>query len=213
MEKGTVPDTYRPTLYDFLAYEALSFYSAGEQAGVLPQDTFEFMAESPIFAPVAEFLQWEPDTADTDSAKLKAIRLYQALLAFHQDDSDKTAFIDADLHRLTFGYNQALGPDKAALYGAALERFVGQWADHEIAARALYEWARIVHGQGDFVQAHALASQGWDMYPGSIGGALCYKLIYEELFMSLLKSILPALAILAAIFPAGSSGGEKQTYT
>ncbi len=90
---------------------------------------------------------------------------------------------------------------------------MGQWADHEIAARALYEWARIVHGQGDYVQAHALASQGWDMYPGSIGGALCYKLIYEELFMSLLKSILPALAILAAIFPAGSSGGEKQTYT
>jgi len=179
LEKGTVPDTYRPTLYDFLAHEALSFYSAGEQAGVLPQDTFEFMAESPIFAPVAEFLQWEPDTADTDSAKLKAIRLYQALLAFHQDDSDKTAFIDADLHRLTFGYNQALGPDKAALYGSALERFVDQWADHKIAARALYEWARIVHGQGDYVRAHALASQGWDMYPGSIGGAWCYNLIQQ----------------------------------
>jgi len=33
LEKGTVPDTYRPTLYDFLAHETLSFYSAGEQVG------------------------------------------------------------------------------------------------------------------------------------------------------------------------------------
>jgi uncharacterized protein YfaS (alpha-2-macroglobulin family) len=179
LERGTVPDTYRPTLYDFLAHEALSFYSAGEQAGVLPQDTFEFMADSPVFAPVAEFLQWEPETVDTESAKLKAIRLYQALLAFHQDDADKTAFIDVDLHRLSFGYNQALGPEKTALYAAALERFAGQWAGHDIVARALHEWARVIHGQGDYVQAHALASQGWDTYPDSVGGAWCYNLIQQ----------------------------------
>ena len=33
LEKGNAPDTYRPTLYDFLACNALEFYSAGEQAG------------------------------------------------------------------------------------------------------------------------------------------------------------------------------------
>ena len=179
LEKGSVPDSYRPTLYDFLAFEALSFYSSGEQAGALPQDTFEIMADTPIFAPVGEFLQWDPQTADTGSAKLKAIRLYQALLAFHQNDSDESAFIDADLHRLTFGYNQALGPEKADLYVAALERFVNQWADHQIAARAIHEWARVVYSQGDYVQAHALAGQGWETYPGSIGAALCYNLIQK----------------------------------
>jgi hypothetical protein len=31
LEKGTVPDSYRPTLYDFIAHEALRFYQAGEQ--------------------------------------------------------------------------------------------------------------------------------------------------------------------------------------
>ena len=179
LEKGTVPDSYRPTLYDFLVHEALSFYSAGEQAGVKPQDTFEFMADSPIFAPSAEFLAWQPETTDTESAKLKAIGLYQDLLGFHQDDADKSAFIDADLHRLTFGYNYALGPDKDVLYAAALERFTGQWAGHEIVARALYEWARVVHGQGYYVRAHALASQGWNTYPDSDGGVWCYNLIQE----------------------------------
>ncbi|UCC96492.1 MAG: hypothetical protein JSW66_11685, partial [Phycisphaerales bacterium] len=175
----TVPDSYRPTLYDFLVHEALSFYSAGEQVGSLPQDAFEFMADSPIFAPVTDFLQWEPQTPDTQSAKLRAIQLYQDLLAFHQDDSDKTAFIDADLYRLTFGYNYALGPEKADLYIAALERFVDQWQEHEISARAIYALAQVVYGQGDYVQAHSLATQGWQAHPASVGGVQCYNLIQQ----------------------------------
>jgi len=175
--KGTVPDSYRPTLYDFLAFEALSFYSAAEQAGVKPQDTFEIMADTPIFGTVANFLAWQPETPDTDSAKLKAIGLYQDLLTFHQNDSDKSAFIDADLHRLMFAYNYALGPDKTSLYITSLERFVDEWADHEIAARALSEWAGAVHSQGDYVQAHALASRGWETFPDSVGGMRCYNLI------------------------------------
>jgi hypothetical protein len=178
LEKGTVPDTYRPTLYDFLTHDALTFYSSGEQAA-LPEDTFEIMADSPIFAPVDEFLAWEPQTSDTQSAKLKAIRLYQSLLAFHQNDRDETAFLDADLYRLLFGYNQALGPEKDDLYEQAMERFADEWKDHELSARALYEWARVVYSQGDYVRARALASRGWDAYPASIGGIQCYNLIQE----------------------------------
>jgi hypothetical protein len=179
IEKGTMPDTYRPTLYDFLVHEALSFYQSGEQAGAQPQDTFEIMADSPIFAPVEEFLAWEPETPDLQSAKVKAIRLYQSLLEFHQDDADPTAFADADLHRLVFGYNQAIGPEKTELYVAALERFVDTWESHEIAARGLYEWARTVHSQEDYLLAHTLASRGWTTYPLSVGGKLCYNLIQQ----------------------------------
>jgi hypothetical protein len=179
LEEGTVPDSYRPTLYGFLVFEALSFYSAGEQAGTIPQDSFEIMADSPIFGTVAEFLEWEPETSDTDSAKLKAIGLYQDLLRFHQNDSDKSAFIDADLNRLIFGNNLALGSEKTSLYITALERLVDSWSNSEIAALALYEWARAVQSQGDYVQAHALASRGWNDYPNSIGGAKCYNLIQQ----------------------------------
>jgi hypothetical protein len=179
IEKGTVPDMYRPTLYDFLVFDALSFYNSGEQAGALPQDTFEIMADDPIFAPAPDFLAWQPRTSDTQSAKLKAIQLYQALLAFHQNDADKTALIDADLERLVFGNNQAVGSEKADLYKAALERFVNQWSKHEIAARALYEWANVEYGQGDYLKAHRLADQAWDQYPASFGGIQCYNLIQQ----------------------------------
>jgi hypothetical protein len=177
IEKGTTPDTYRPTLYDFLVFDALELYSAGEQVGAVPQDAFEIMAGSPIFAPVAEFLAWQPQTSDTGSAKVKAIRLYQGLLSFHQKDADPTAFIHADLQRLTFGCNYAVGPEKTELYRAALERFTNQWKGNEIVAQALYQWAYFECGQGDYLKAHTLASQGWDRYPAGTGGIQCYNLV------------------------------------
>ncbi|MGE5295941.1 MAG: hypothetical protein ACM3VT_14040, partial [Solirubrobacterales bacterium] len=176
IEKGTVPDAYRPTLYDFLAHEALSFYSCGEQ-GALPEEVFEIMADSPIFGTVEEFLAWEPETSNTTSVKLKAVRLYQSLLSFHRDGADATAFIDADLLRLKFGYNFAVGPEKADRYIAALERFADEWKDSEISAQAIYAWASILYGRDECVEARALAQRGWTTYPSSFGGIECYNLI------------------------------------
>ncbi|MBP7052019.1 MAG: hypothetical protein KBE65_13475 [Phycisphaerae bacterium] len=175
LEKGTTPDTYRPTLYDFLAHEALSFYSCGEQAA-LPEDAFEIMADSPIFATVTEFLAWEPETTNTDSAKFKAVRLYQDLLRFHRNDADEMAFVDADLLRLTFGYNQAVG-EKDDLYMVALERFANEWKGNEIASRAIYARADVLYDQGEYLKAHTLAEQGWKDYPATYGGVQCYNLI------------------------------------
>ncbi len=179
LEQGTVPDAYRPTLYDFLVFDALSFYSAGEQAGAKPQDAYDLTAESPIFGAVEDFIQWRPQTTDTRSATLKAVGLYQSLLAFHQLDPDKTAFLDADLRRLEFGYSQAVGPDKVDRYVAALERFVDQWIGHEIAARAIFDWASVLNAQGDPLKAHLLAQQGWNAFPKSYGGLLCHNLIQQ----------------------------------
>jgi hypothetical protein len=179
LEKGSVPDTYRPTVFDFLAHEALQFYQAGEQGAAKAEDEFEIAADSPIFGTVAEFLAWKPATTDTTSPKLKAIKLYQNLLAFHQNDTDKTAFIDADLYRLQFGKNQAVGADVNEKYKTALNRFVEVWADHEIAARALFEWATLLVGENELVEAHKLAKRGADVYPKSYGGVQCFNLVQQ----------------------------------
>ena len=165
--KGALPDKYRPTLYDFIANEALQFYVAGEQGAVQAEDSFVLDAGSPIFGTVAEFMKWQPGTtaeptpapskegnsegrlpstggagggfreaaSETDlSPTLKAIRLYQQLLAFHQNDEDKTAFADVDLARLVFGSNKTTGENKNDRYKTALKRFSSEWADHELAA-------------------------------------------------------------------------------
>jgi len=177
LEKGNVPDSYRPTVFDFLAHEALQFYQAGEQGAAKAEDEFEIEATSPVFGTVAEFLAWQPATTDTGSAKLKAVRLFQNLLAFHQKDEDKSAFIDADLYRLAFGDNQAVGPEKDDKYKAALKRFVDEWADHEISARALFAWASQLMEENELVEAHKLAKRGADVFPKSYGGVQCFNLI------------------------------------
>jgi len=177
--KGNMPDSYRPTLYDFVAHEALAFYSAGEQAGAKPEDAFEIAADSPIFAQTEEFLKWQPEATDTDSPKYKAIRLYQELLQFHQKDEDRSAFLDADLGRLVFGYNHAVGEEKNQRYKDALKKWVDRWGDHEISARARYHWASVLQSEGDLVEAHKLAKQGAQAFPNSVGGRMCHNLVQQ----------------------------------
>ncbi|MHB9062646.1 MAG: hypothetical protein ACYC4B_02585, partial [Pirellulaceae bacterium] len=127
--KGTMPDATRPTMYDFAVHEALTFYTAGEQAGAMVQNAFVLQADSPIFAPTAEFLAWNIESPDTQSPTIKAVRLFQSLEAFHKDDSEPTALAEAELDRLVFGYNTAVGEDKNQRYMTALERVVGQWQE------------------------------------------------------------------------------------
>jgi hypothetical protein len=179
LEKGTVPDTYRPTLFDFIAFEALAFYAAGEQAGAKAEDSFEFDATSPALASVEEFLAWKQATTDEDSPKLKAIKLYQNLLTFHKDDANKDAFLDADLFRLQFAHAHAFGEEKAARYKAALKAFAETWADHELSATARHRWAEVLHAEHESVEARQIAMQGKNAFPNSNGGKLCHNLILQ----------------------------------
>src|SRR5436190_8932920 len=95
LQKGSLPDSYRPTLYDFIAHEALKFYSSGEQAAAQPEDAFELSADSPTFDSAEKFMAWDlqraagilpagesnppagrRQNADDDPPILKALRLY-----------------------------------------------------------------------------------------------------------------------------------------
>ncbi len=176
---GTMPDTFRPTMYDFVVYNALGFYSSGEQAGNRAQDAFDLLADSPVFGSSKEFLDWKIETSDEDSLTVKALTLHQQLMRFHQGDKDKSAWIDADLARLVFGFNKAFGETKNERYKAALIRLVDEWGDHRIAARALYQWARVLHQEGGWVEAHKIATRGTESFPNTPGGNQCYNLLQQ----------------------------------
>jgi hypothetical protein len=177
--KGALPDTYRPTLYDFLAHQALAFYTAGEQAGARPQDAFQIAATDPIFDPPNAFLAWRPQTTETNAAALRAVQLYQDLLRSHQNDPDRTAFLDVDLARLLWGKNAAAAEGRAERFKAALLRFAGENAAHELSALALYHLAVQWRDEGNPAEAHRLATRGRDTHPESPGGKLCANLIAE----------------------------------
>ncbi|HEX4612580.1 MAG TPA: alpha-2-macroglobulin family protein [Urbifossiella sp.] len=132
-----------------------------------------------MFAPLADFLKWQPQTTDAGSRTLKAVRLYQTLLTFHQGDENPAARFDADLHRLCFGHTRAVGPDKDATYATALERFVTDNTTHEISALARSLWARVEMTRGNRVKARQIALAGKAAFPNSPGGQLCHNVIEE----------------------------------
>ncbi len=175
--KGTMPDTHRPTLFDFVAYDALRFYSAGEQAGAAAQDAYVLQASSPALGPPSDFLMWKLDSTDKQSPTLKALHLYQNLMAFHKERENDIALAEADLSRLKFAYNKSFGEEKDARYKAALAGFAKHWQDLPIAARALAAHAQVLHTQQLLTDAHAMAEQGWKKFPKSVGGHLCYNLL------------------------------------
>ena len=158
LEKGTTPDAYRPTLYDFLVHDALSFYTSGEQAGAKSEDAFELSADSPVFSSVTDFLAWKIETTDKTSVTVRALQLDQDLLRFHEDDKDPAAFLDADLERLSFGHNHAVGEEKDARYKAALKKFADKHSEHELSALARSQWAQVLLNEGNMVDAHDVAS-------------------------------------------------------
>jgi hypothetical protein len=179
IEKGTMPDTWRPTLYDFIAHEALAFYTSGEQAAARPEDSFDLPSDSPIFRPAAEFLVWVDQLAgETNAAAVRALHLYRDLLRFHQNDpAPRLAFAAADLERLAWGWNAAFGEDKNARYKAALEAFIRDHADLDISALATEREAAVLRQEGDAVAAHELAGRGTNLFPNASGGKLCRNLV------------------------------------
>jgi uncharacterized protein YfaS (alpha-2-macroglobulin family) len=181
LQKGTMPDSYRRTLYDFIAHQALAFYTSGEQAAAKPEDALDLSADSPVLDAAERFMGWQPAAgADTDSPVLKAIRLYQDLLRFHQyDPAPPLAFADADLGRLTWGWNTAFGEDKNTRYKAALEAFIRAYADYDISALAMHSQARVLQQEGELVAARKLAQRGVELFPQSSGGKLCRNLVTE----------------------------------
>lgn len=179
LNKGTLPDTYRPTLFDFLAFEALNFYSAGEQAGARPQDAFEFEANSPALGTTEEFLAWKPESSDSEAIKLKAIALFQRLLTIHAKDEDRSAFLDADLARLQFGYANSVGDSRKERYLAALKRFANENGTHELSSTARFRWASLLVEDDNRVEGRKVAQEGQAAFPESMGGKACQNLINE----------------------------------
>lgn len=177
LDAGNVPDAYRPTLFDFLAYHAIEFYGSGEQTGTMRQEAFEIDASSAALGSVDEFLAWKPDTKDEQSPKLKGIRLHQDLLSFHRNDPDQSAFLDAELSRLQFVYNSCVGEEKRDRYEAALKRYADQNAKHELSSRARARWAELLAQDQDMVTAREIAMQGKNSFPQSVGGKECHNII------------------------------------
>ena len=186
LAKGTMPDAYRPTVWDVVVRDAIEFASSGERGLAEPEDAFELEATSPALGTAGEFRAWTPadDEAvtDADAPVLHAARLYRALLDFHAADADRTAFLAADLDRILWAASVAVDAGDVTATDRkadALEAFTAAAGDHEIAALAAHALAEIAREHDDLPRARAIASVAAERHPASPGGKLCRNLVKE----------------------------------
>jgi uncharacterized protein YfaS (alpha-2-macroglobulin family) len=111
----------RPTLFDLLAHRALDYFRNNERDITKPADAFE-ISDAIAFADAKEFMKHTFTSTDSFSLQFKALQLYQRLLQFHAGDSIPDAFIDVDIARVVYVYNNATMENREALYVKALEQ-------------------------------------------------------------------------------------------
>jgi len=127
----------RPTLYDLLAFRALSYFENDERDIKKPAYAFE-IDQASAFDPAADFIKRKFPTKDSLSLKHKALLIYQKLIAFHLNDTKADALIDADILRIEFVNENSRHPEKDQLYLIALNQIARQYEDLPAAAQAWY---------------------------------------------------------------------------
>ena len=115
LNNSTKPNKLRPTLYDFLAHNALDFYQTGESNLAQPEYKFE-IDKTAFLGDDKAFLKADFDTKDQSSQKRNALLIYKELTRLHQLDDNTAALIDINLERLDFVKENATFSDKDAIY-------------------------------------------------------------------------------------------------
>ncbi|MBN1697040.1 MAG: hypothetical protein JW881_05975 [Spirochaetales bacterium] len=207
LEEGNSRDI-RPTLYDFLAYRALDFFTSGMVFSFTPPaGTFAF-DDPRLFGSPKEFLSLKIPIEDTSPITLHALRLLQKLTAFHLKDKKPEALIHLDLKRLDFVRTQAAGPDKDKHYESALEKLESAYRKHPSYGLVSYRLARLYREKGsryrpavsdehrmDIKKAYEICESVIERFPGTEGAADCLALrssiLEKSLDFSIEKANLP----------------------
>lgn len=182
-DKGNLDDALRPTLYDLVAHEVLSFYQADQLATVQAEDAFAFSADSPAFGTMEEFLAWAPQSSDETSNKRKAIALFQELLRFHADRP--IARMHVNLQRLDWAASAVEGVETHAIMEKRLRECVEISAGMDQQALVQYKLANLLVEQERMKEALEIARRGEKTGTSKIYQGYCSQLIDQILAPSI----------------------------
>ena len=137
----------RPTLYDFLAHNALDFYKTTENSITKPTYAFE-MTDPAYLKDATQFQKLNITSKDSTSLELKALQVYQDLLVFHSAKNNEIPLATIDAERLTYVYNNGQILEKEDVYFSALKN--GKNNVNSAYAKAIYdvEIAQHIFNQG-----------------------------------------------------------------
>lgn len=143
---------YRPTLFDFLAHNALEFYKTTETNITKP--TYQFKIDDTLYLSEAnKFSGLNLTTKDDLSLQFNALKIYQKLITFHLKNNNLDAFADVDIQRLQFVKQHITLNNKQELLLQTLKTSVSNYKNNEISGLYSYEIARIYNQQAGSYKA------------------------------------------------------------
>ena len=175
----------RPTLFDLLANQALTFYLNDEASVTDP--VYKFYLQKPEdFSAAEKFVKINYQTRDSLSLKFHAIQLYQQLVEFHLDDNVKDALIDVDLARLNFVKSNSVLPEKDNLYISSITKMEERFSTVPYSTMISYNKARYYYDEGqkysptvsddykwDIKKALEICNSAIEKFPDTFGASEC----------------------------------------
>lgn len=180
-------DEQRPTLYDFLAHRALSFFENTESELVQPAHAFQVSGKF-YFEPANPFLSTKVESLDTLSNALYALKIYQELTRFHIKDKSPIALIDLEIKRLKFARSKSVDPKKDSLYIAALSKLATTYQSIPAYSEIRFQCAAYYQEKGgsytvsnggnrwDLKKAVEICDEAIERFPKSLGANQCRSL-------------------------------------
>ncbi len=148
----------RPTMYDFVAHQAIDFFANNENG--LNQPAYQFVINDLAYLePAKEFIQLDLSTRDSLSFDFYALKTLQDLLKFRINDSDAELWVDIDLKRLSFVYDKLTATDKDLRYQTALQNLQAQCTQSPIWAEVTVKIAQLLNAQGEKYNAQSGENQ------------------------------------------------------
>ncbi|HAJ78770.1 MAG TPA: hypothetical protein DCO75_03285, partial [Fibrobacteres bacterium] len=175
----------RPTLFDFLAYRAIDFFSMSDNGLTKPAGEFTLNSEE-YFKPFNEFSKLDIVSNDSLSLRFLALKILRELVIFHLKADDTAALMDADIKRLSFVRQNSSMPEKDSLYLAALMSIKNYASLNPASAEAAWYIAMLyknradtyIHGKYDQYrwmnrEALKLCDKAMKTFPESYGARQC----------------------------------------
>ncbi|MCL7753593.1 MG2 domain-containing protein [Polaribacter sp. Z022] len=163
---------YRPTLYDFLANNALEFYKSSETSITRP--SYRFKIDNPSFlSDYKSFSKLNLVTKDKLSLQFHALKIYQKLIQFHLKENNLNALVDIDIHRLKFVHQNATFNNKETVFLATLNSSKNKFDKNEVSGIYAFEIAKIHRNKTENKLAISICDKIIKQFPKSIGAKNC----------------------------------------
>ena len=153
---------FKPSVYDVIAQEAMRFYISPKYGIARPETLFE-IDRPVIFENSEDFRSWKFSVQDSVFSSFNAVRLLQEIEEVHQTDTNKTAYIYAQLERLQFAKKQFKGSASEKLYENGLLMLSRKHKNTTISHLIQYYLARyyVDHAPKSFIKDQSTEKLGY----------------------------------------------------